>query len=196
MLDPLFAWIHAYLLPSMAGFFFSYGENNMYQIILYAHIFVIISIVLFTLLGIQIDWSLDIINLGLFLCVSLLAFVVLKWDGLIYSLSCILQQWCLLLSFQTLSSVFDPWLAIIGTAVPFIYLHKLPHLNIFVKWAMLGTAVMLTYLFYLLVQEPVLNVVMHILVGTSATHLGIIMRYTKKHGPISSQIVKHLQDQN
>lgn len=186
---PFLLWCIAYLLPFVGALLVVRKQQSLVVSIVTAHLFVLLSIVLLYIVGARVPWQSSMYSFS-FMGVSLLtALFLLRAYGLVYVFSSVIQQYCLLLSYLLLTSVTGSWVAMTLTALVFAVAHLINHSGWWWKVPLTFLWGILSCLFYLWLQDPLINIAIHAISGAVLISRGLLLEGLKLNMPV----LKHLR---
>ncbi len=158
-------WIIAYALPASVAVYLNSRKDSLKSQALIVHGFVMLSILLLSAVGTRLVWQIHTFDIFSFILISLLAFLLLRTVGLVYVLSSIIQEICLLLAGAVLVSVYGILCGAIPTALMFAFAHKIDKYNWHWKFALLFVWGFISIALYTLNHQPIINIALHIGIG-------------------------------
>jgi hypothetical protein len=172
-------WLLSYILISLAAHFYTRRIHNFQKQVLYIHLFVGVSVALLILVGARLEWVVTAFPILAITVAAVLAIFLLGKLGVLYSLSCVLQEACLLLSATFVAAAVGVPLAAAATAVPYVFAHRTEGKEWYWKPVMLLLWCLVSVYLYLWLKQPLLNVALHILLGAILIEKRLLYRLVK-----------------
>ena len=148
-------------LPAIVGIYVKNKKLSPKNKILILHVGVLISIALFSIVGVRLTWQPSSLSLALLLLSVLASFLLLGKYGFLYIVSTFMQEWNILLSASYLAGGYGIIFAALITAFVFILPHQTLANDLVWKLPLLFVWGCASFFLYVWLGEPLLNVAIH-----------------------------------
>lgn len=171
---PLQEWILFYAVPAALAAFFASRRKSFNARLIVIHIGLIVSIFLISFAGIKLRGQFQIYPSVFLLASAIFAIFLLARLGVVYSISSIIQEWCLLLAATLAEYEVGIFWASFITALIFSLAHlvDLGHWQLKLPLALFWG--ILSVFLYGFLQQPMLNFAIHIVAGTILIRMGLL----------------------
>ncbi len=170
----LLEWLICYATPVLTGVSIAYGQRFKETRMATIHAGILISAALVTLLGMRLEWNISLTYILSLLIVSGLSAYAVERFGILYVLSCALQEYCILLAAVLLAPLGVSVLSAAATATVFALAHRMNFKNWPLRFLIIGGWGFCSILLYDFLHEPLLNISLHILGGTILIYTGVL----------------------
>jgi len=174
----LFYWTLGYALPAATATYLKTKLDHVRDRIIVIHVGILLSIAVLSLFGLRLTWHLPTLYIVIFLLGASLAVYLLRLQGMLYVLSVIVQEYCILLAGSYLAEEYGIAIGSIATALVFTFAHRIPFAHRTVKDEQLTRFSLLfcwgvaSILLYAWLHEPVLNIGLHAGLGAVVIYRG------------------------
>lgn len=173
----LIIWLSCYALPTGIGVYLSSKKTSLKKELSLIHFFVAISIVLLSICGTKLNWipsDIFVLFLGTSILISI---YLIKFLGIVYTFSSILQETCLLLASVAVVSATGLTLGAIITSLVYTFAHfshKVDWNQGYWKIPLLLSWGVVSIFLYSYFYQPLLNIGIHTLVGSILIRKGLL----------------------
>ena len=170
-------WALAYAMPALIAVYVS-NTLPVKRGLINANLLVVLSIIFMTLAGARVEWSVSALSLTVFSASTIVAVYFLRATGILYALSAVAQQYCILLASLLMQPTTGILIAGAATACLFALAHKLRTPEWRWKAPLLFIFGIASILLYEWLREPLLNFALHIALGTLLISKGYLYEST------------------
>jgi hypothetical protein len=170
----LMQWVFFYVAPAVLFVSLARLLQPIRYRMLTVHIGVGVSILLLSITGVRLFWSPSVVPATLLTLSFLLALYLLGSLGLLYLLSSMLQEVCILLAGTLIVSMTGIVVASVLTALVFAFAHDVDFSNWRWKFPLTFIGGVFSIMLYLLLRQPLLNIALHASLGVILIHAGFL----------------------
>ena len=168
-------WILCYALPAGVAIYLTSTQTLPRNKMLTMHGGILVSIFILSAVGgrLHIEFQTLYVLLAVTSLIATISF--LSWlPGFGYTLSSVIQEYCLLLAGLLLVPVGGVWIAAFATALIYAVAHQMESSNWRWKFPLMLVWGMVSIFLYAWLQQPLLNIALHASIGAALIRVGLL----------------------